>query len=131
MKLSIVDRNECLDGKSRDYAERRLRFALSRFHNKIDDVILVLSDLNGPKGGVDQHCKLLVKLKRSSEIVITDSDSDLLTCIARTAERAGRTVSRAIDRNRMTKRRRRTSQSEPPWVPSELGLADAMLPASA
>ncbi|MEQ8210529.1 MAG: hypothetical protein RH917_11930 [Lacipirellulaceae bacterium] len=130
MKLSITDRNDCLDSNSREYAKRRLLFALSRFDNKLDFVSLVVSDINGPKGGVDKHCKLRVKIKRESEIVVSDEDSDLLTCIARVSERAGRSVSRAIDRNRLARRRSRTKDSAFQTGPWDALDADAMLPAT-
>ncbi len=99
MSLTIVDRSGVLSGELRELAERRLLFALSRFDSKVQRVSVVVADTNGPRGGVDKSCRIAVKLRRSGEVTVTDQDADIATCIARAAERVGRAVSRAIERN--------------------------------
>ena len=44
-----------MSGQLRDYAERRLAFALRRFRQHIRNVRVRLVDLNGPKRGIDGH----------------------------------------------------------------------------
>jgi hypothetical protein len=106
MTLCIIDRGDLLDGSLRQLAERRLLFALSRFDSRIEQVDLVVSDENGPRGGIDKACRLSIVLHRAPQVVISDRDSDLAKCISRVAERAGRAVSRSIEKSRSFDRSR-------------------------
>jgi hypothetical protein len=99
MLINISDRAELLDSQSRQLVERRLLFALSRFDSRIQQIDLTLNDENGPRGGIDKSCRLLVVLHRAADVVITDRDSDVISCISRVAGRAGRAVSRGIARS--------------------------------
>lgn len=104
MAVLITDRSDLMDAEQREFAERRLSFALSRFDSRIVDVELVVWDDNGPRGGVDQACRLHIKLRGGEPIVITDRDSELGRAIARLAERGARSVARAVDRLREHRR---------------------------
>jgi ribosome-associated translation inhibitor RaiA len=81
----------------RDYVRRRIRFALGRFMLRLKNVRVVLKDLNGPKGGVDKHCKVFVNIMPSFSVIIEERDADLETAINRALDRAGRTVARRLD----------------------------------
>ncbi|MEM9589325.1 MAG: HPF/RaiA family ribosome-associated protein [Planctomycetota bacterium] len=106
MLVSIIDRDDLVTRESQEVAERRLLFALSRFDARIQNVELIVSDLNGPRGGVDKSCRVQLKTQWGSEIVMTDSDSDLISCISRLADRVGRAVARAIERKQTFPRTR-------------------------
>lgn len=83
-----------------DYAERRLRFALTRHSDRISRVALVMGDSNGPRGGVDKFCRIRILLKGSPETLIEDTGSDLYSVIDRAVERAGQNVAKRVDRLR-------------------------------
>ena len=106
MSISFVDRNKMLNREIRELAERRLLFALTRFDSRIAKVELVITDENGPRGGVDKVCRITVRLLRAGDVSITDRDADLARCISRIAERAGRAVSRSIERSQQFDRSR-------------------------
>ena len=98
MSISIVDRDNLLDDELRPLAERRLRFALSRFDTRITCLELVVSDENGPRGEIDKSARVSVSLSRASDVVVFEQDSDLAQCVSRVADKAGRAVARAIER---------------------------------
>ena len=108
MSINITDRGDLLDSESRQLAERRLQFALSRFDSRIKQVDLLVNDENGPRGGIDKSCCISVSLHQAANVVISDRDSDVIKCISRAAERAGRAVSRAIARSNDIARSRPT-----------------------
>jgi len=82
-----------------DLLRRRLEFALSRFSARVRQVSARVADRNGPRGGIDKSCVVTLLLERSTRpIVIEDSDVDPMVAIDRAAERAGRTVARALAR---------------------------------
>lgn len=80
-----------------DLARRRLEFALGRFASRVRSLRVRLTDLNGPRGGLDKKCLIAVRLDRPRRvIVIEDVDADESVAISRAAERVARAVSRAV-----------------------------------
>jgi hypothetical protein len=93
-----------LSGALRDYAERRLRFALDRFEPRIADVHLRLEDVNGPRGGVDKQCRLDVLGLPSWRIQVQGEGTTFPEAIDAAAARAGRSVARLLSRMAETRR---------------------------
>ncbi len=104
MQIDIQARNFSLTNALRSHTERRLRFALTCCEDHIQRVVIRLSDINGPRGGVDKHCHLQVVLAGLPDVVIEDTEADLYVAIDRATGRAGRTVGRRLARQRDTAR---------------------------
>ena len=100
MQIDIQARNFPLTDAMRRHTERRLGFALSARDDHIQRVIVRLSDINGPRGGVDKCCHIQVAIARLPDVVIEDIEADLYSAIDRAADRAGRTVGRRLVRQR-------------------------------
>ncbi|HQX83273.1 MAG TPA: hypothetical protein PKW63_16020 [Vicinamibacterales bacterium] len=78
-------------------AKRRFEFALGRFSGRVHSVTVRVADINGPRGGVDQRCRVTVQLQSPKRaIVIEDLDADAAVAIDRVADRAARTVARLV-----------------------------------
>lgn len=100
MQITIQARKFFLTDAIRNYAERRLRFALTCCGDHIQYVVMRLSDINGPRGGEDKRCHLQVILFGLPEVVVVDTEADLYIAIDRATDRAGRSVRRRIERQR-------------------------------
>lgn len=100
MQMDIQSQGFSLTEGIRDYVMRRLAYALSHCDTAITRIIVRLSDINGPRGGDDKRCLIEVRLKAASAVVIEDTEGDLYVAIDRAAERAGRTLSRRLARQR-------------------------------
>lgn len=113
MRFSVSGDRVEVSPSLREYIDRRLYFAFGRFGQVIDQVTVRVGDINGPRGGVDKHCQIVVKLRASGSnpIAVEDSSQDLQAAVARASDRAGRSVARAIERRRSkrTCQRRRMS----------------------
>jgi putative sigma-54 modulation protein len=83
-----------------DHIERRLRFALARFSGRIQKVMVFLHDHNGPKGGIDKVCRILVKTRGCGAVIAAVVDSDWMVAVDRATTRIGHTVGRHIERFR-------------------------------
>lgn len=83
-----------------DHIERRLRFALARFGDRVEKVIVFLQDRNGPRGGVDKVCRILAKVRGCGALMATVADSDWTAAVDRATSRIGHTVSRQVGRMR-------------------------------
>ena len=98
MQIKIQAHKFYLTDSLRNYAERRLRFALTCYNDHIHRVEMHLSDINGPRGGADKHCHLHVVLSGLPDVIIEDTELNLYVAIDRATDRAGRAVIRKIDR---------------------------------
>lgn len=75
---------------------RRVRSTLARLSAHVRRVAVHLSDINGPRGGLDKRCRLLVQIDRHPAAVIEDYDTDLFDLVDRSVKRAGRAVQRRL-----------------------------------
>lgn len=100
MRILIRDRKVELAEGGRERIERSLRFALGRFGQRIRRVTVSLTDLNGPRGGVDMRCRVDVALEPRGAVFIEEDGSDIHAAVDRAAERVARAVDRKLDRER-------------------------------
>ena len=102
MKIGIQCRGFSLTSALAGRVRKRLDFLLGRRFNRLRRVDVTLSDLNGPRGGVDKRCLVKVSIDGLRPVVIEDIQSDLYMAIDRAAGRASRTVLRrmALDNSR-------------------------------
>jgi len=96
MHASGVDVNHGL----REYVERRLDFALSRFGSRVTKAAVHLTDTNGPKGGIDKSCQIVVRLRGVGDIVAEVVDAEWPVTIDRAAARIGHNAGRSLERRR-------------------------------
>jgi putative sigma-54 modulation protein len=80
----------------------RLTAALDQHEDKLIDILVHLHDLNGPKGGNDQRCQVIVQARHLPNIVIDERGDDLYNVISTAADRikqaAGRQFNKQKDR---------------------------------
>lgn len=98
MRLEIRRRGVNVTEKLRDYLKERLRLALGRFGHHIDLVRVYLRDVNGPRGGLDKKCRIVVELRRGRPVVVTGTGTEASAAITSTASRAGFAVRRRLKR---------------------------------
>ena len=79
------------------HARRRVRFALDRFEEPIEAVIVRLSS---ERAGRSSRCQLQVQLRRRPDVLIEATRDDLYVAIDRAADRAAETVARRVERSR-------------------------------
>jgi ribosome-associated translation inhibitor RaiA len=91
--------------EARQRLDRRLDFARGRFERRIAKVTVYLAELNGPRGGVDKSCRIVVRVRRSGEVVVEDRDADLYVLIDRAANRVGQAVLSEFGRRRARRNR--------------------------
>jgi putative sigma-54 modulation protein len=96
MQISIQAHGFSITDALEKHVQDRLRFAFSRVSGRVRRVLVTLSDINGPRGGVDKRCLLEVRLDGLSSVVIQDTQTDLYTAIDRATGRAARNVIRRL-----------------------------------
>jgi len=108
------------DSELVSHIERRLQFALARFSSRVRRVNVFLADENGPRGGIDKTCRIVVRLRDGGDVVAEVSDSDWVIAVDRATTRIGHTVSREVARRRASRRSTRgvASLAAPPGARS-------------
>lgn len=90
----------------RNYVTERISASMGRLGSRIRRVLVRLSDLNGPRGGLDKQCQLMLRIDGAPPIVVRDTEEDLYVAVDRAAERARRTLTREVKwQGRFTERR--------------------------
>lgn len=83
-----------------DHVDRRLHFALARFGPRIARATVALEDANGPRGGVDKTCRIVVRLRSGGDVVASVDDVDWHAAVDRATTRIGQSVGREVTRSR-------------------------------
>lgn len=86
------------------HIERRLQFALARFSGHIQRAQVVLEDQNGPRGGLDKSCRIVVRLREGGDVVAEVADVNWEVAVDRATTRVGHTVARRLARRRANRR---------------------------
>ena len=100
MELEIRRHNIHLSDAMKDHIERRLEFALGQFNSRLGSVAVHVEDVNGPKGGIDKQCRILVTLPGGKVIKVEELDAEVTAAVDRAADRIGHAVRREIDRSK-------------------------------
>ena len=94
MRLELRGRQMELTDTLRAHVERHLECALGRFGPYILQVTVLHADLNGPHGGRDKRCRIVVALSQAGHLQVEVLNADLYTAIERAADRIGQAVFR-------------------------------------
>ena len=86
--------------KLRESATARVWFAMRRKAWLVSHAKLRLTDVNGPRGGVDKQCRLEIKTTHAGTVTITAMARDWRTAIEGALSRAGRMLLRNWRRRR-------------------------------
>jgi ribosome-associated translation inhibitor RaiA len=88
-----------LTDEVKESIHRRIYFSVGRFADWIREVKIMLTDMNGPRGGVDKSCQVNIRLKPYGEVYMRDQSEDLQGAISRIFDRLSRTLERKIKRD--------------------------------
>ena len=90
----------------RDLAVRRARFAMRRLNWLVPRAKVQLSDVNGPRGGIDKRCQLEFRIDGSGTVVITALARDWRSALESALGRAAKLVMRNWRRRQERERHR-------------------------
>jgi ribosome-associated translation inhibitor RaiA len=102
-----------LDDDERAYIRRKLGMKLGKFATSIERISVRVTDLNGPRGGIDQVCDVKVVLSGLPSVVIERRHAALHAAIDDALRATERAVRRCVDRRRMKPLRGRTGAMSP------------------
>jgi len=84
----------------RDLVVRRVRFVMRRLAWLVPRATVQLSDVNGPRGGVDKRCQVALRTDGRGTVVITSTARDWRSALDGALSRASRLLLRLCRRDR-------------------------------
>ena len=104
MQVELIIRNADLARMLRNYADRRLHFALSRFGDRVHRVMVTVSEPTEGERSSEKHCNIRVDLKPFGQVFADETDPDVYAAIDRAAGRVGRLLASRLEKNTETPR---------------------------
>ena len=106
-----------LTEEERTRLRRDLGKKLGKFASAVERLSVRVKDVNGPRGGIDQLCRIKVVLRNRPSVVFEKQDASLDAAIKGALDGVERAVRRTLQRRRMkpirTGARSRTRPREP------------------
>lgn len=91
------------------YIQKSVYVALSRFSQAVKNVSIFLSDQNGPKGGKDKTCKIVIDTLIGEKIVVKATQTEWGPAIHNALKRSKYKLTEIIGKLRPANRRNRRS----------------------
>jgi len=90
----------------RDLTERRVRFVLRRLGWLVPRAEVQMSDVNGPRGGIDKRCQVELITDGAGSVVVASVANDWRTALDNALGRAARFLMRLWRRGNDSRRMR-------------------------
>ena len=103
--LSIQSRGFTLTTALKQRVRERIGLILGNMGHPVMNVDVRLSDINGPRGGIDKKCQIHIRLSGYQSVTVTDIQHDMYYAIDRAASRATRTMRRRLAQNQLSRKR--------------------------
>jgi ribosome-associated translation inhibitor RaiA len=100
----IYTNNVELDKEDRTYIRRKLGLKLGKFASSIERVTVRVEDANGPRGGVDQICRIKIVLSGFPSVVVEKQDISRDAAIDKCISTVERAVRQSLQRRRLSGR---------------------------
>jgi ribosome-associated translation inhibitor RaiA len=100
-----------LDQDQREYIGRKLGMKLGKFASSIERVTVRVTDVNGPRGGIDQRCRVKVVLSGLPSVIVARRHATPEAAIDTALRATEESVRRIVGRRRMKPLHRRTSKT--------------------
>lgn len=94
MNVNLTLRGVELNRAEIDALTRKAEFALDRFGGKLDRMDVILEDINGPRGGDDKVCRLILHLVGEPVMILQERGAVAVATGLAAIERAAHALSR-------------------------------------
>lgn len=109
MKVLMRGVHLVLTESLRDYVTRHLVSPIAKYiDDEATEVEIAMVDVNGPKRGVDQECRVTVRLPGFAAMHVTERAETMFQAIDAARDRLEKTITRTLE-----KRREASSQGLP------------------
>lgn len=100
MRLLVSCQKKLFSKALVEHTHRRLGFAVDRFANSVRQIRVRIADVNGPRGGLDKHVRIVATLSGKGAITVDGSGSDAYATCDWVVEKLKNALGRALERKR-------------------------------
>ena len=93
MDVKFTLRGVELSREQMEVLTRKAEFAFDRFSHKLASVEVILKDINGPRGGEDKVCQLILRLDHEPTMILEERGVTAVAVGLIAMERAARRLS--------------------------------------
>lgn len=98
MRSTIITKGIDAGQSWREYITERMDAVLAHAQDSIHFITVRLSDMNGPKGGVDKRCQIHVKPMGLPAVIVTEVSASVSDAIDGAMQRAAKVIKRVMER---------------------------------
>ncbi|HSP80039.1 MAG TPA: ribosome-associated translation inhibitor RaiA [Myxococcaceae bacterium] len=85
----------------RDYVQRHLVDHIGPYiDDEASELEIALVDVNGPKGGIDQECRVTVRIPGFAAMHVTETAETMFQAVDAARDRLEKTVKRTVEKRR-------------------------------
>lgn len=106
MQIDIIDRHGGLEPAAREGLRRHVQRRFAALTGRVRHVMLRLSDLNGPRGGLDTRCVITIEPRQGSSHTFVADAATILQATRDALRRARHSLQREADRALAPRHRR-------------------------
>jgi hypothetical protein len=103
MELIVKDLNVGLSNDNVLRIQERTRSMFNKISDSVKKVKVTLNDINGPRGGRDKNCRVVIQLKGIPDIIITDNQTSVMSAVNRCLSKAKVALVRKVKRKQKLK----------------------------
>lgn len=103
MELTVTDLNVDLSKKSKRQIRHKIRRMFERVCDKVYAIKVVINDINGPKGGMDKICRVIIRAKGSKDVIVTVNKESSMAAVHTALSRARATLLKKVKRDNKLK----------------------------
>jgi putative sigma-54 modulation protein len=100
MQIIVRSPNVPVSQALEEHCQARARRAVEPFAEQIGRVEIVMVDVNGPKKGLGQVCRVFVELTHGGQLIFVSGARDFYSAVSRATFGAGRRLARVLARAR-------------------------------
>jgi len=81
MELTITDLTLELSSENLTQVTQKTHHLFDKFCDNVQVIKIIIDDVNGPKGGKDKYCRVVIYSKGMPDIVITDNQTLVMSAV--------------------------------------------------
>jgi len=111
MELTITDLNVGLSSENQQHIKQKADRMFEKVCDSIQAIKVTVDDINGPKGGKDKHCRVVIFSKGMPDIIVTDHKASVMSAVSFALSRAKTTLVRKV---------KKKQKNQPIWAEKKL-----------
>ena len=98
MELTITYLNTGLSSENILRIQEKTRRVFDKLCHSVNSIKVTIDDVNGPRGGKDKHCRVVIHVIGIPDVVITDNQSSVMSAVNKSLSRAKIALLRKVKR---------------------------------